>query len=73
MISGAEERKFVSIQLRLSPKQAARLEKLYLVFGLTKSDVTDAALEEFFKIGQEEIMKRVAKRPPGRYNKRAGK
>ncbi|MBI0581891.1 MAG: hypothetical protein JET69_02620 [Methanomassiliicoccales archaeon] len=55
------------------PKQAERLEKLDLVFGLTKSDVTDAALEEYFKIGQEEIMRRVARRSPARYIKRARK
>lgn len=40
--------KAVILQIRISPKQAERLEKIYRIFGVTKSDVTEIALEEFF-------------------------
>ena len=41
--------KVVVVQIRISPKQAERLEKVYRIFGVMKSDVAEVALEEFFE------------------------
>ncbi|MDW5563469.1 MAG: hypothetical protein SA339_09605 [Methanomassiliicoccus sp.] len=68
-----EESKVVSIQIRLIPMQAERLEKLYRIFSLTKSDVTDATLEVSSKVGQDEIRRKVVKRSLNRIHRKAGK
>ncbi|MDW5564290.1 MAG: hypothetical protein SA339_13830 [Methanomassiliicoccus sp.] len=62
MISEAEESKVVTIQIRISPKQAVRLEKFYTLLRVKKSDLADLALEEFFSVGQEEVMRKITEK-----------
>jgi hypothetical protein len=52
----------VIVQVRITPRQAERLEKFYRILDITKSDITDIALEEFFSAGQEEVMRKVVER-----------
>ncbi|MDW5562581.1 MAG: hypothetical protein SA339_05075 [Methanomassiliicoccus sp.] len=49
----------VVLQIRISPKQAERLEKIYRIFGVPKSDVTEIALEEYFSKNQTFNLKRI--------------
>jgi hypothetical protein len=51
--------KTVILQIRISPKQAERLEKIYRIFGVPKSDVTEIALEEYFSKTQTFGIKRL--------------
>jgi hypothetical protein len=63
MMTPAESRgEVVILQVRITPRQAERLEKCYRILGITKSRITEAALDEFFKAGQEEVMRKVTER-----------
>lgn len=61
MISETEN-EFVVVQIHISPKQAARLEKFYALLRVKKSDIADLALEEFFQAGQEEVMRKITEK-----------
>jgi hypothetical protein len=42
----------VVVQIRISRKQAERLEKIYRIFGVPENDVAEVALEEYFTKAQ---------------------
>jgi len=52
----------VRAEVRPSPKQADRLEQCYRLLHIEKSAITEAALEEFFASGQEEVWRVRSKR-----------
>ncbi|MDW5562587.1 MAG: hypothetical protein SA339_05105 [Methanomassiliicoccus sp.] len=52
----------VVLQIRISPKQAERLEKIYRIFGVPKSDVAEIALEEYFSRTQTYNLKKLRER-----------
>ncbi|MDW5563925.1 MAG: hypothetical protein SA339_11935 [Methanomassiliicoccus sp.] len=61
MISEAKN-KVVVLQVRITSRQAERLEKFYRILGINKSEITDIALDNFFSVGQEEVMRKVEER-----------
>jgi hypothetical protein len=63
MMTKAEARgEVVRIEVRITPRQADHMEQFYRILGITKSEITEAALDEFFKAGQEEVMRKVEER-----------
>jgi hypothetical protein len=65
VMSGTDDGKnVVIVQVRISPRQAERLEKCYRILGINKSKITEIALDEFFSAGQEEVMRKVRTKRP---------